>query len=1012
MYLLARIRTRIIVGYRRSVLFRWSRRDRFAVLIVAVTVAFLTGTALLVLAMGTQTAAIATGYDTNQVITTYPSAERARMATSGDGTVLPYTRVEFGDGTTHYVIGIPENPPAVLTRGERVRFPDPPETGLSRAGIDTPGERTIISRAGTERLETESRPGRSVIDPTWYVASTETVSRLGTTGAFVVQQAPGDRSLAATGVPFVSALPFFLTGTAQLVSLLGLATVAGGALVVVTVYSVTRMMVRDRLQFIQVLRATGAPPHRVLALFAGRGALLSLLGVAVGYAIGVTLTRAVVNIALYSGLPTSLNIQVTERAVTVLAPSMIGLVSAGGAAGLLAALPVARCQPAAVTTTGLPSPTVRATHIVPTTIRHRLRTDLLDWRALIPTTATLTVFITFVILVATLGSLMAPLTAADGATITEPGAGHPIESTVPMTYARALRTQGYSASPEILLFEVTGGEPFLTRGVNYSAYTAVSNIGLVEGQPPTTPDEAVIGTDLAAALNVSVGEFLTLGGSTEAGFTRVKVVGIFTAVGPQDDQLLVSLPAAQHLSGTPSGSVQFVRTASVPSLTSNLTSPTAVINVSSVRRAPNGSAIVKFTTRNYGIAEHRRIVNISLGAQQKRVRLRFRPGQQTSRVVLFESVDPGTYTLRAGRANRTVTLHPVDALSIERLPTQIPPGAAPQLQVVDPTGPVTNATVSFGNQTATTTANGTVRFTVPEESGSYTLTVRDGSRKISQELRVDADAERQLGGTVRIKPTAPTVFTQPQAEVMLTNSWNRTLTRQVRIDGPSSSLRRTVTLDPGEVTRFRTSLRRQPAGTYTVSLGTDGRSIARREFRVRGDDRLGAALASSGRNAQGTGLTQGIEMAFGNIQLLLGAVVILTGLMTVGSTTATFAQAVHARRRAIGIRRATGAAPADIVRTVLGDTLKIGVVAAPLALALSMGLTTLLLSTGQLTIFGVTLRPMVPPALLGAISAGALTLCVLSAVLATIPLFKPAPAALLGGGVIRSSPESSEVADD
>jgi hypothetical protein len=51
------------VSYRQALLFRWSRRDRLAILVIAVTVAFLVETTLLILAGGAQTAALVSEFD-------------------------------------------------------------------------------------------------------------------------------------------------------------------------------------------------------------------------------------------------------------------------------------------------------------------------------------------------------------------------------------------------------------------------------------------------------------------------------------------------------------------------------------------------------------------------------------------------------------------------------------------------------------------------------------------------------------------------------------------------------------------------------------------------------------------------------------------------------------------------------------------------------------------------------------------------------------------------------------
>ncbi|WP_129115570.1 FtsX-like permease family protein [Halegenticoccus tardaugens] len=1002
------------MGYRRSILFRWSRRDRLAVLVIAATVAFLTGTTLVVFAAGAQTSEIAEEYDSDRTVTRYSSVDKARAAVGSDGLVLPFARVAFEDGTTRTVVGVPGDPPPDLTSDERVRFPEPPPEGLSGGDVTTSRTRQVAGADATERVRIVPRDGESVIDPSWYVASVDTVDRLGVTGAFVIHGSAAESAVAESGVPFVSALPFFVAGATQLVGLLRLATIAGGVLVVVTVYSVTRMMVRDRLRTIRVLRATGASPRRILALFAGRAALLSLVGVAIGYATGAILTRAAVNLALFGGLPTSLNVQVTAETLTVLAPAIVGLVLSGALAGLVAALSVARCEPGVVSALSHPSRNDGVLGLIPAFLRHRFGTRLLDWRALVPTTATLTVFVTFTLLVATIGGLAAPLTASEGVTITEPGASHPVASKVPESTAQALRADGRPASPEILLFEVSGGEPFLARGVDYPAYASLSDIELVRGRPPAAADEAVVGADLATTLGLEVGDTATLGGSTNPGFTEVTVVGTFDAPGPTDDQLLVSLRTARHLSMAESGTVQFVRTTESPSTVSSDddASTISVVDVSPVRRAENGSATVSVTAENVGLERSERTVPVSLGDRREQIRLTLGAGERTTENVSFGDVEPGTYALAAGNVRRNVSVSSADAVRIERLPSTAPPGSTPRLLVTDASGPVTNATVSVDDRTATTGADGVAQLSLPETPGNYTVSARANDRTASEEIRVSESADRRFEASLRVEPSAPTVITVPEAAVELTNPWNETLTQQVRIEGPGG-VSRAVTLDPGETRQFTAGLARRPAGTYTVSVIVNDEEIVNSEYTVRGDDRLGSAVASSGRETGGTGLGQGIETAFGNIRLLLVVVISLTGLMTVGGTTATFAQAVHAQRRTVGIQRATGATPAAVVRTVLLDAFKIGTVATGLALVLSVGLTTALLSAGRLTLFGVTLRPAFSAPLLAAVAAGALALAVLSAGLAGASLFKHAPSSLLRG--TRQRPalnHSSERADD
>jgi len=85
------------MGYRGALLRRWSIRDRLAVVVVTVTVAFLTGTVLLVLAAGTQAAAVAAQYDETAAATVHDSPETARSV-AGPGDIVLAARFRTPDG--------------------------------------------------------------------------------------------------------------------------------------------------------------------------------------------------------------------------------------------------------------------------------------------------------------------------------------------------------------------------------------------------------------------------------------------------------------------------------------------------------------------------------------------------------------------------------------------------------------------------------------------------------------------------------------------------------------------------------------------------------------------------------------------------------------------------------------------------------------------------------------------------------------------------------------------------
>ena len=196
----------------------------------------------------------------------------------------------------------------------------------------------------------------------------------------------------------------------------------------------------------------------------------------------------------------------------------------GGLAGGLAARPAARRPPGHLSGDEMPT---RREEFLP----EWLNPSLLHWRALVPTTATLTTFVAFVVLVSAMASVAGPLTAAEGATITTSTATNPINSQVPQAYADAFQARGINASAEILLFEMTAGGPVLARGAVYEDFANVTDARIVRGRALDGSLEAVVGVDLARTRGIEIGETLTLGGSIRAGLTRVEIVGAFAAPG-------------------------------------------------------------------------------------------------------------------------------------------------------------------------------------------------------------------------------------------------------------------------------------------------------------------------------------------------------------------------------------------------------------------------------------------------------------------------------------------------
>jgi ABC-type lipoprotein release transport system permease subunit len=987
------------VSYRRALLVRWSRRDRLAVLVVAVTVAFLTGATLLLLAAGGQIAVAATDYGSSGSATFHGDPADARAAAGPEEAVLPVAEVTV-DGDPATLVGVPAG---VDVGAER---PFRPGDGTTSGALSVPTEVTFEGSAGTVTATVEPRdPRGSVLPPSWFVTDPGTVESVGATGAFVVREGAESR----TGVPLLGALAFFLRGTEQ--ALRALAAVAGGAalLVGVTVFSVSRMSVRDRLPTIRIVRATGATPRTVLGVFALRALLLTGLGVALGYAVGVVVASGAVTAAVAVGLPTTLSVRVSTRAVDVLVPLYGTLLLVGGLAGVAAVRPAVRTAPGRLTDDVSPPSAGDSTLAPRLSDALPWRPSLLRWRALVPTTATLSAFVAFVVVVAGLAGTAAPVVSADGVTISEPGAAHPVASNVPQGYADALRARGIDASAEILLFEVVDGRPVPARGATFGPFADVTDASLVRGRPHATAGEATVGRDLARALGLEVGDTLTLGGSTRSALTRVEVVGVFEAPGPYDDQVLVPLATARHLAEQESGLVQFVRAERLPAAGPSGGASSEVVGISAPSRVvANGTFRVRVSVRNPGFEDEVRDLVVRFRGQERSTRITIPRTRTRTLVFQFGTGNPGTGTVRAGNRTATVEVLREDAIEVTGLPGRAPPGSEPLLRVTNASGsPVAGASVTVvganatdGNATEggdararTTGEDGLARVPL-SETGTRTVRVTAGDRATETRVTVAEGVPRDPTVALVVDPPSPSVLAVPAARLSLSNPWNRTLVRTVELRGPGTERRQSVRLAPGGSASVGADLATRPPGSYTVTAALNGSVVVERRYQVTGDERVLSALAAGGRTGT-TGVGQAIEVAFGNLRIVVGALLGLAALMTVGGTTATFAGAVHARRRTVGIHRATGARPRDVLALVARDAALVGAVASVLAVILAQAGLLVLSRLGYLAAFGVGLPPTLGPLALVGTIAGGVALTVLGAGLATVTLLLASPADLL-----------------
>ncbi|GKZ14749.1 FtsX-like permease family protein [Haladaptatus sp. T7] len=1011
------------MGYQRGLCTQWSRRDRLTIVIIAVAVAFLVGTTVLLVAANTQTSSISSGFSDSMAVTHYDTVDEANAAAGGDDIVLPVAAVEQ-NGTNGYVVGVPDDAPTVLqdisVSWREARFPHAPSNATLAGAVENRTRQRLVGSGQTKTVSVApASADKSVFPSSWYVGDPATVRSLGATGAYVVDTTPKSGGGAGGGIAGVvtpGLYQYFIAGMGGVVDLLGLATVGGGVLVLVVVYNVTRMSVRDRLDAIEVIRATGGTPRSLLAIFGVRAGLLTGVGIALGYALGIIVTRGVVNAAVAAGLRISLSPSVTPAVLRVLLPGFACLLFAGVAAGVLAVRPATKTPPShlqqlysqrgGTSETRWSKVAGRVPSVVDTTV--------LQWRAVVPAATILTIFVLIVLLVGSLVGVLAPLATTSGGTVTEPGAPYPMASRIDAGYADLLRQQGVTASPEIIVVQLRDGQPYLARGANWSSFAGVSNATLIDGRAPRDKYDAVIGRDLARTLNVGVGDSLTLGGASSPAFTQVTITGVYAAEGIGDDQLVVPLATAHDLSTDP-GTVHFIRTAGGDARLSRSQSNTPDIVVSSVSApdtAVRGTKIpVRISMRNARSTEKTRRLTATLGSTSNSRTVTLEGGERRTVTMNVSASSLGNRTLRVGGYTQSVGVYSEPPLSVPTLPSQAPPNETMAVPVRTINGGnVSGATVRVGEQTARTNEDGIAVVRLPGEEGNYDLTVRKGNRTNTSSLHVASGATREPIGAVRVSPDEVSAVSRPTTKLVVFNPWSKPITRTLSLVTPTGTKEKTVSLDPYESAVTTSELGgaaggsgssdsndRLTPGEYSVRLVSGGRTIAADSFTVHGDDRTFSTLARNTEYASGSGLGQAVRGVFGNFNLLLLVMVVLAGLTAVGGTTATFAQAVHARRRAVGVYRATGATRGRLVRILLADACRLSIPAIAAALVAALLTVRLLAVTGLFTVFGIRLSTAIPLPILALAVGSALVLMGLSVLIAALPYLLATPTAVQRG---------------
>jgi len=771
------------MGYERTLLTRWTRRDWLAIAVIALTTAFLVGSSVMILATGSQ---IDDEVKTLNALETAAFADAAAGGASDGDVTLPVAEATTANGTNVTVVGLPDATVHLTSSFDEATLSSPPPDGVVERGRTDRSTIRLSGVSGNATLSVRDASNRSMLPERWYSTRRSTVRELGRTGHFQLETGSSADAANTSGLPGEGTLllgtpGFLIIGGSEIVELLGLMTLASGLLVGVTVYSVTRMTVRDRRRTLFVVRSTGGTRRRLVGLFGVRAALLTAVGAAFGYAIGIILINAVLNGATYYGTLTTLDVSGSPTDRLVLGAMLVTILGIGLIAGALSVVRTAAAPPASLMGTG--AGVGRADGLA-SRVREALGVDMIGIRTVVPMTAALTVLIAIAIVSVSIALALAPLAGATDGVIMSPDASYPLQSQVDQKLVESFRESGIPASPEILLPQVRNGQPYVMRGVNYSAYRRVSGVRVSAGWQPTAMDEALIGEGLARTLDVEVGDTITVGGGTAFGLDRVTVVGRFGGRGYLDDQLLITLGTAKQLANTGEDSVQIIRTTGVeePPNPGNAGSPPtpADIVVTDVSVPETGivnrNVPVEVTLRNRGEQTGTRTLAVPVNGIERETSVTV-DGNRTrtvTRNAVFREL--GTYTITIAGMNASVTIEPTPAnITVTNV-------TAPDMAFVNRDVSISVNLSNRGGQAGALTlgvpVDGGVRETTVAVNGSREVITANGSEMIvddngGQKRTVTLTARFNATGTYNLTvggAETPIRIVEPQpANITVTN---------------------------------------------------------------------------------------------------------------------------------------------------------------------------------------------------------------------------------------------------
>ena len=568
------------------------------------------------------------------------------------------------------------------------------------------------------------------------------------------------------------------------------------------------------------------------------------------------------------------------------------------------------------------------------------------------------------------------------------------------------------ASPEILAFSSFDDRSFVLRGVDLDMFNSTGpsfkKFELSGGGSPKDKDSALVGANLMSRLGIDPPYVIPVVGSYTSKLAFVNIVGYFETGSSMDDELLVSLDVARHLTGMSTQKASLIRiSTSDPDWLSGLLAPSGArftlfdLLTQKSQVAFGEPVAVSVGVRNWGSDAGEVDVEFMEDGSvfaDKTVKLNSSQSERIVEMHSFTSLGTHNITVSIG-GSFPVTLSAgigvVEPYLNIAAPSKVALGESFTVTVTNYLGnAAVDAEVVFGTRSNTTDENGNTTF-VAEVAGtteiSANLTGFADARASINVVDLSAYPAQFLPSIVYFSLSPDTIKESESATAVVVAGNNGSLPGTFNVtvyvdSAPRSVL--SIDLEGLESKTVSFKIGKLGVGSHIVQVSSFSEAIDVQSWIVDNPDLVELVMRYSGSDslfsAGSVPIYQAAKISEGNIAIALFSIGAISGLLALLAITSVFSREIRESRRRLGILKTIGASRSDIRRLVFPQALQNGLAGAAIGIAFGVIVADGISRYSLLVLFGHRFHVDLDTNLLLLLLLGAVAISVASALISAM----------------------------